>query len=246
MADSDLRKLGIDPNKLPHHIAIIMDGNGRWAKERRKPRIYGHRAGMDSVRDVVRACADIGIGYLTLYTFSVENWKRPTEEVNALMMMLVELLRDEVEELNENNVKILVIGRPEDLPSNVQEELQKAIQITCKNTGLKLVVALSYGGRTELVDAARKISREISNGKILEDQLTEEIFRNYLYNPGIPDPDLLIRTSGEMRISNFLLWQLAYTEIWITDVFWPGFRRENLYQALLDYQKRDRRFGGVE
>lgn len=236
----------IDRERLPHHIAIIMDGNGRWAKERKKPRIYGHRAGMDSVRDIVRACAEIGIEYLTLYTFSVENWKRPKEEVDALMQMLVELLRNEVPELLEKNVKILVIGRPQDLPTFVQKELNNSIDLTSQNTGLKLVVALSYGGRRELVDAAHRISQDVMTGKLKETELSEEIFREYLYDPKIPDPDLLIRTSGELRISNFLLWQLAYTEIWITEILWPDFRRKDLFQAIQDYQKRERRFGGVE
>ena len=246
MDNLDLEKLGIDRGKLPGHIAVIMDGNGRWAKDRGKPRIFGHRAGLESVREVVRTCSDVGIGYLTLYTFSVENWKRPKEEVDALMQMLVELLRDEVKEMNERNVKILVIGRIQDLPSYVQKELQNAIQTTCKNTGLKLVVALSYGGRSEMVDAAKQITEEVLKGTFKTDQLTEETFRDYLYDPTIPDPDLLIRTSGEVRISNFLLWQLAYAEIWITDVYWPDFRKDELFQAILDYQKRERRFGGVE
>jgi len=246
MENIDLNSFGINAENLPRHIAIIMDGNGRWAKQRKKPRIYCHRAGMESVREVVRTCAEIGIGYLTLYTFSVENWKRPKEEVDALMGMLVELLRDEVKELNEENVRIMVIGRPQDLPPYVQEELEKAIQTTKKNTGLKLVVALSYGGRRELVDSAQKITREVLEGKLKAYDLTEETFRNFLYDPSIPDPDLLIRTSGEMRISNFLLWQLAYTEIWITDIFWPDFRKKDLFQAISDYQKRERRFGGVE
>ena len=242
----NLKKFGIDPEKLPRHIAIIMDGNGRWANERGKPRIFGHRAGLESVRKVVRTCSEIGIGYLTLYTFSVENWMRPKEEVDALMQMLVELLRDEVKDLNERNVKILFIGRTQDLPAYVQKELKKAIQTTCQNTGLRLVVALSYGGRSEMVDAARRFAKEVLKGSFKPDQLTEESFRDFLYDPTIPDPDLLVRTSGEMRISNFLLWQSAYTEVWITDVYWPDFRKGELFQSILDYQKRERRFGKVE
>jgi undecaprenyl diphosphate synthase len=242
----DPTELGLDPEKLPQHVAIIMDGNGRWAREKGKPRIFGHRAGIESVRDVVRACSQIGIGYLTLYTFSRENWRRPRSEVTALMRMLRDLLRKEIEELDENDVRVRGIGRIDDLPDSVRSELRKARERTEANKGLVLILALSYGGRDEIADAAARAATEVAEGNILPADITEEAFSGFLYAPDIPDPDLLIRTSGELRVSNFLLWQIAYSEIWVTDVLWPDFSRKELFDALASYQKRERRFGGVE
>ena len=239
-------ELGLDPRKLPQHVAIIMDGNGRWAREKGKPRIFGHRAGIESVRDVVRACSQIGIGYLTLYTFSRENWRRPRSEVSALMRMLRELLRKEIEELDENDVRVTAIGRINDLPDSVRSELKKARDRTRENEGLVPILALSYGGRDEIADAAAKAARDVTDGVLSPEDISEETFAEYLYAPDVPDPDLLIRTSGELRVSNFLLWQIAYSEIWVTDVLWPDFGREQLFDALADFQHRERRFGGVE
>ncbi len=231
--------------KIPRHIAIIMDGNGRWAKRRGLPRIFGHRAGIESVRDVVRTCSELGVEYLTLYTFSSENWKRPSDEVNALMSMLKRMLNREVDDLNRRNVSIRAIGRLSRLPEDVRSELEKAIQKTKSNTGLKLYLALSYGGRAEIVDAFKKAYDKIQRGELHIDDLNEDNFREFLYDPELPDPDLLIRTSGEMRISNFLLWQIAYSEIYITETLWPDFRKDELLKAIEDYSRRERRFGGV-
>jgi undecaprenyl diphosphate synthase len=242
----DPAELGLDPRRLPKHVAIIMDGNGRWAREKGKPRIFGHRAGIKSVRDVVRACSELGIGYLTLYTFSRENWRRPGREVRALMTMLKDLLRKEIEELDANDVRVKSIGRIDDLPESVRTELFKACDRTRDNEGLVLVLALSYGGRDEIVDAASRAAREAVGGRLLPEEMNEAVFSRFLYAPDIPDPDLLIRTSGELRVSNFLLWQIAYSEIWVTDVLWPDFSRKNLFEALRSYQRRERRFGGLE
>jgi undecaprenyl diphosphate synthase len=205
----------------------------------------GHRAGIAAVRDVVKGCGNLGIAYLTLYTFSVENWSRPAREVRALMGFLKETLRKEVRQLDRNKVKLHAIGRLEDLPEAVRAELACASRHLDKNTGLNLVLALSYGGRIEIVDAAKALSRDVKQGKLESENIDTDVFRSYLYAGEIPDPDLLIRTSGEMRISNFLLWQLAYSEIWITDVLWPDFRRKHLYEGVMEYQKRERRFGRV-
>ena len=231
--------------KIPRHIAIIMDGNGRWAQKRGLPRILGHRTGIESVREIVRACSELGVEYLTLYTFSRENWKRPPKEVKALMGMLKRLLRQEVEELHRRNVRIRAIGRIMDLPDEVRKELVKAIEITKNNDGLKLYLALSYGGRAEIVDAVKNVARKVKENRLNLNDIDEEIVRNSLYDPELPDPDLLIRTSGEMRISNFLLWQIAYTEIYVTPTLWPDFRKEELIKAIEDYRKRERRFGGL-
>jgi undecaprenyl diphosphate synthase len=228
--------------QLPAHVAIIMDGNGRWAAQRHLPRVEGHRAGIDSVRDVVETSARVGIGVLTLYAFSVENWKRPRAEVNTLMMLLKRYIRLELGTLKKNNIRFRVIGRPEELAPDVQNELELGIQQTASNTGMQFNIALNYGGRAEIVDAAR---RAIAAG-VHPDQLDEQHFANFLYTAGQPDPDLLIRTSGEMRVSNFLLWQIAYSEIWVTDTLWPDFRRRDLLQAIVAYQKRDRRYGGIK
>jgi len=230
---------------LPRHIAIIMDGNGRWARRRGLPRVAGHRAGLKAVRDTVKGCASLGVEYLTLYTFSVENWKRPAREVNALMKFLRETLKNETRELADNNVRLKVIGRTQDLPESVTDEIARAEGTLKDNTGLTLVLALSYAGRVEILDATRKIAGQVRRGKLREKDIDDDLFRSYLYTSGIPDPDLLIRTSGELRISNFLLWQIAYSELWITDTLWPAFRRKHLYQAIKEYQERERRFGRV-
>jgi undecaprenyl diphosphate synthase len=227
--------------RLPAHVAIIMDGNGRWAAQRHLPRVEGHRAGIDSVRDIVETSARAGIGVLTLYAFSVENWKRPRAEINTLMMLLKRYLRLELNTLLSNNITFQVIGRPEELAPDVRRELEGGIKRTAANTGMRFNIALNYGGRAEIVDAAR---RAIAAGLPAE-QLDEQQFGQFMYTAGQPDPDLLIRTSGEMRVSNFLLWQIAYSEIWVTDTLWPDFRRRHLLEAIVAYQKRDRRYGGI-
>jgi undecaprenyl diphosphate synthase len=228
--------------QLPSHVAIIMDGNGRWAAQRHLPRVEGHRAGIDSVRDVVETSARLGIEVLTLYAFSIENWKRPRAEVNTLMMLLKRYIRLELSTLLANNIQFRVIGRPEELAPDVQHELELGIRQTEGNTGMQFNIALNYGGRAEIVDAAR---RAIAAG-IPAGALDERRFSEFLYTAGQPDPDLLIRTSGEMRVSNFLLWQIAYAEIWVTETLWPDFRRRDLLEAVLAYQKRDRRYGGIK
>jgi len=231
--------------RLPQHIAVIMDGNGRWAAQRHLPRVEGHRAGIDSVRDIVESSARLGIKVLTLYAFSVENWKRPKTEVSTLMGLLKRYLRSELETLLRNNIRFRVIGRMDDLPGGVQEELQRGMERTAHCSGLLFNIALNYGGRTEITDAVRRLVTDVlANGRD-PSRVTEELISSYLYTAGQPDPDLLIRTSGEMRISNFLLWQIAYAEIWVTEVLWPDFRRRHLLQAVLDYQKRERRYGGI-
>lgn len=229
----------IDPTRVPRHIAIIMDGNGRWAKQRHMPRIFGHRAGVTSVRDVVRACGELGVKVLTLYAFSAENWARPTNEVQALMRLLEEYLRRELPELQKNHVQLRAIGRLEGLPTRAQDELTRVRELTSRNKGLVLNLALNYGGRQEIVDACNRLLRERVK------RVDETDFARHLYTADCPDPDLLIRTSGELRISNFLLWQLAYTEFWVTPVSWPDFRRLHLYEAIVSYQQRERRFGGL-
>ncbi len=231
----------IEMDRLPRHVAIIMDGNGRWAGQRHLPRVEGHRAGIDSVRDVVEASARLGLDVLTLYAFSVENWKRPVTEVSTLMMLLKRYLRLELSTLLRNNIRFKVIGRTELLAPDVLEELVAAERKTATNTGMLFNIALNYGGRTEIVDAAR---RAMASGLDPRD-LDEDRFASFLYTAGQPDPDLLIRTSGEMRVSNFLLWQIAYAEIWVTDTLWPDFRCRHLLEGVLAYQKRDRRFGGI-
>jgi undecaprenyl diphosphate synthase len=229
-------------DQLPSHVAIIMDGNGRWAAQRHLPRVEGHRAGIDSVRDVVESSARLGIDVLTLYAFSLENWKRPRAEVNTLMMLLKRYIRLELGTLRKNNILFRVIGRTEDLAPDVQRELEIGIEQTAANSGMQFNIALNYGGRAEIVDAAR---RAIRSG-IAADDLDERRFGEFLYTSGQPDPDLLIRTSGEMRVSNFLLWQIAYAEIWVTETLWPDFRCRHLLEAVIAYQKRDRRYGGIK
>lgn len=233
----------LDKQKLPKHIAIIMDGNGRWAKERNKDRLFGHQHGVLSVRDVVEGCAEIGIEYLTLYAFSTENWNRPEFEVNALMELLVSTIRKEAETLQKNGVRLSVIGNINSLPQQCIHELNEAMQITEKNTRLHLILALSYSSKWEIAEAARKIALDVQNKKIAIEDIQEDIFPNYLTTANIPDPELMIRTSGEQRISNFLLYQLAYAELYFTHTHWPDFRKENLFEAILNYQNRERRFG---
>ena len=229
--------------KLPGHIAIIMDGNGRWARHRGKTRIEGHVAGVDAVRDVVEACAQLGIRYLTLFTFSTENWKRPEKEISALMQLLIRVLRKEANELFSNNVRLNVIGNLERLPEKVRTILRDTVKLTRDNTGLTLSIALSYSGKWDILQACRTMANEISTGKLSAEDVSEEILESYLSTQGIPDPELLIRTSGEFRISNFLLWQSAYSEIYFTTTYWPDFRRKQLYESIRDFQHRERRFG---
>src|SRR6185437_1726288 len=230
-------------DKLPRHVAIIMDGNGRWAKEKGKDRLFGHYNGVESVRNIVEGCAELEIGYLTPYAFSTENWDRPKDEVTGLMELLVKTIRTEVSTLNKNNIRLHVIGNIDLLPENAQKELNEACEETKSNTGLNLIMALSYSSRWEIVNAVKNIGKEIKNGKIEPNEITDEVFKQHLCTAGFPDPELMIRTSGEYRISNFLLYQLAYSELYFTETLWPDFRKENLYKALLDYQKRERRFG---
>ena len=234
-----------EPKNIPRHVAIIMDGNGRWAQQRKLPRIEGHRAGAESVREVVRVCGELGIEYLTLYAFSIENWNRPKLEVKALMHLLEFYLKQEIPELNKNNVRLAAIGRLHALPDSAQKQLAKSMDALGKNTGLTLVLALSYGGRAEIVDATREIAREIKAGRLDVSDIDEKVISQHLYTRSIPDPDLLVRTSGEMRVSNFLLWQISYAEIYVTETLWPDFRRAELTKALEDYSKRHRRFGLV-
>jgi undecaprenyl diphosphate synthase len=230
---------------LPQHVAIIMDGNGRWAKQRHLPRIEGHRAGAESARVIIRTAGELGIKYLTLYAFSVENWNRPKEEVDALMKYLVHYLKSETSELNKNNVRLEVIGQIYRLPENVQEHLQKTITTLSKNNGLTLIMALSYGGRQEIIEAVRSIAKKAKAGQLDPADITEQVFAQHLYTRQFPDPDLLVRTSGEMRVSNFLLWQISYAELVITPTLWPDFRKPQFYAALEEYVRRHRRFGGI-
>lgn len=233
----------IDINKLPLHVAIIMDGNGRWAKKKGGIRIFGHQNGVKSVNDVVEASAELGIKFLTLYAFSTENWNRPKIEVDALMSLLISTISKELKNLVKNNIRLLTIGNISQLPNNVRKELINTIEITSTNTGLTLVLALSYSSRWEINDAVKRIATDVKNNIINPDDINEKIFKNYLSTCNIPDPELLIRTSGEYRISNFLLYQLAYTELYFTDTLWPDFTKEDFYKAINDYQKRERRFG---
>lgn len=243
--ESDLLRR-LDPAQIPRHVAIIMDGNGRWARERGyMDRIRGHEAGIESVRSAVRTCGELGCSALTLYAFSVENWQRPKSEIFALMSLLKRFLRNELEELQENSVRLVASGRLEDLPPDVHEELDRITSATKHHTGLVLNLALSYGGRPEIVSAAQRLAAMAREGSLQPEDITEELFASNLYQPTLGDPELLIRTSGEMRVSNFLLWQIAYTEIHVTNVLWPDYRRRDLYAAVLDYQRRERRFGRV-
>jgi undecaprenyl diphosphate synthase len=231
--------------KIPRHVAIIMDGNGRWAQARGLPRNKGHEEGAQSVRAAIRACRKAGVEYLTLYAFSVENWVRPKAEIRGLMSLLVKFLRSNERELHENRVRLRVIGRLADLPLAVQRGLQRVMKATARYTGGQLILALSYGGRTEIVDAVRQIAREVKAGRLAPDAIEAETIAAHLYAPDVPDPDLLIRTSGEMRISNFLLWQISYSELYVTPVLWPDFREEEFAEAMAEYGRRRRRFGDV-
>ncbi len=235
----------IDPARLPRHIAVIMDGNGRWARRRRLPRVAGHRSGVRPVRETIEACAQLGVGWLTLYAFSVENWRRPRYEVETLWQLLRHSLVRELPELKRNGVRLQVIGRIDQLPEEVQQDLDRAMLDTSTNTGLQLTVALNYGGRSEIVDAVNALLERVRRTGQPGGPITEDDFAQNLYTAGVPDPDLLIRTSGELRVSNFLLWQIAYSEIWVTEKYWPDFRKADLLQAIIDYQKRERRYGGV-
>ncbi|MEO6583859.1 MAG: isoprenyl transferase [Ferruginibacter sp.] len=233
----------IDTNKLPRHIAIIMDGNGRWAEEQGQDRLFGHLHGVESVRNIVESAAELGVEYLTLYAFSTENWDRPQYEVTGLMELLVDTIRKEVPTLNKNNIRLHVIGDIAMLPPNAQRELEEAIQETAKNSGLNLVMALSYSSRWEIVNAIRQIAEAVAAKELNPQDITQQTIQHYLSTSNIPDPELMIRTSGEYRMSNFLLYQIAYTELYFTPTRWPDFRKENLYEAIIDYQGRQRRFG---
>ncbi len=236
----------INGKSLPRHIAIIMDGNGRWAKKKGVERLFGHRNGVESVRQVVEAAGDLGIEYLTLYAFSTENWNRPRTEIDGLMTLLTNTIANETKKLNENNVRLLVIGNITDLTNSVQKHLMNAVKLTSRNTGLRLVLALSYSGRWEITEAAKQMCKDVQSGKLDPEVVDSCLLESYLATSFMPDPELLIRTSGERRISNFLLWQLAYTELYFTPVLWPDYRKENFYEAIIDYQRRERRFGKVD
>jgi undecaprenyl diphosphate synthase len=241
-----LADAGLDPARMPAHIAIIMDGNGRWAEQRGLPRVEGHRRGTQSVRATVEECCRLGIGQLTLYCLSVENWKRPQSELDFLMALLKEYLIAERGEIMDQNIRFTMIGRRGDLTPEVLHELDENIRMSRKNTGTVLCLAINYGGRTELVDAVRSLAARVQQGKLDAEQIDEDDVSNALYTAGMPDPDLLIRTAGEMRVSNFLLWQISYAELWVTDQCWPDFSCETLHQALRDYANRERRFGGLK
>jgi undecaprenyl diphosphate synthase len=244
----EIRLLGeLDPERLPQHMAVIMDGNGRWARRRHLPRVAGHRAGVQSARTIIETCARLNLPALTLYAFSMENWRRPKAETDFLMRLLREYLRKELPAIHRNNIRLMVIGRLDQLPDAVRNDVERAMEFTAGNSGMKLAVALNYGGRAELVDAFNRILHGLRL-KGQPDQcidIDEEMISQNLYTAGMPDPDLLIRTSGEMRVSNFLLWQIAYAEIYVTETLWPDFTRAQLYEALLDFQKRERRYGGL-
>ena len=235
----------LDTERVPRHIAIIMDGNGRWAKKKRMPRVFGHRSGVKSVREATEAAGEIGVEYLTLYTFSTENWNRPQLEVTAIMELLVSTIEAEIGNLHENNVRLRTIGDIEQLPRASYEKLLEGIELTKNNSGLTLVLALNYSAKREILKATRELAKRVEAGDLHADDIDEERFANALHTRGIPDPELLIRTSGETRISNFLLWQIAYSELYFTPVFWPDFRRDNLYEAIVNYQNRERRFGKI-
>ena len=235
----------VDKNNLPRHIAVIMDGNGRWAKRQGAKRIFGHQNAIKAVREITEGSAELGIKYLTLYAFSTENWNRPKAEIKGLMELLVATIRNETETLIKNNVKLQAIGDLESLPEKCQRELYEAIDITKNHSGLTLILALSYSGRWDIVQGIKRLLKDVKKNLISEEDITQQLFSHYLSTSNIPDPELLIRTSGEMRISNFLLWQMAYTELYITELLWPDFRKEHLIEAIISYQKRERRFGKI-
>lgn len=243
--DEEALVSAIDFDRLPRHVAIIMDGNGRWAKSRHLPRLEGHRAGVESVRSVVETAARLGLQALTVYAFSTENWKRPTDEVSGLMGLLKLYIRRELKTLQENNIRFGVVGGLDGLPKDVRDELRRGIDGTADRTGLQFSLALNYSGRSELTDVVRRIAEGVRAGTIDPSTIDEAVIERHLFTAHLPEPDLLIRTSGELRVSNFLLWQIAYAEIWVTDVLWPDFRRRHLLQAIADFQKRERRYGGV-
>jgi undecaprenyl diphosphate synthase len=236
-------KNSILKNKVPKHIAIIMDGNGRWAKQKSKPRVFGHKNGVNSVRETIEACGEIGVEYLTLYAFSTENWNRPKLEVKTLMALLVTSLKKELKILQKNNIKLNTVGNINDLPESAQKELKEVIEKTKNNNALTLTLALSYGSRDEIVNVIKNISKKVVNNELRVEEISENIINNHLYTFSLPDVDFLIRTSGEQRISNFLLWQIAYAELYFTNTLWPDFKKENLFNAVLEYQNRERRFG---
>jgi undecaprenyl diphosphate synthase len=235
----------IDLKRLPQHVAVIMDGNGRWAQRRHLPRVAGHRAGVKAAREIIETCARLKLSYLTLYAFSLENWRRPQAEVDFLMRLLREYLKRELPSIHKNNIRLLVIGRSEQLPEAVRKDIEQGMRLTARNTGMKLVVALNYGGRAELVDAFNAMLEQVRSNGLSAFQADEQTVSEHLYTAGLPDPDLLIRTSGEMRVSNFLLWQIAYAEIYVTETLWPDFSCARLLEALVDFQKRERRYGGL-
>jgi undecaprenyl diphosphate synthase len=244
--DKKLQQQVKSSGAIPEHIAIIMDGNGRWAQKKGNIRLFGHKAGVESVRDITESCAQLGVGYLTLYAFSTENWNRPSAEINGLMKLLVQTLRNEAERLNRNDIKLVTIGQTERLPERCQKQLQEVIDLTADNKRMQLCLALSYSGRWDIKKAVKKIAQEVEKGNLTPDQIDDDLIGSFLSTASVPDPDLIIRTSGEFRISNFLLWQLAYSELYITETYWPDFRRDELYKAIFSFQKRDRRYGKVK
>lgn len=244
--DKKLQERVKSSGAIPEHIAVIMDGNGRWAQKKGNIRLFGHKAGVESVRDITESCAQLGVRYLTLYAFSTENWNRPSHEINGLMKLLVQTLRNEAERLNRNDIKLVTIGQTERLPEKCQKMLQEVIDLTADNKRMQLCLALSYSGRWDIKEAVKNIAEEVEKGNLNPDQIDDDLIGSFLSTATVPDPDLIIRTSGEFRISNFLLWQLAYSELYITETFWPDFRRDELYQAIFSFQKRDRRYGKVK
>ena len=244
--DIELQMKITESGAIPQHIAIIMDGNGRWAQKKGNIRLHGHKAGVESVRDITESCAQLGVKYLTLYAFSTENWNRPSAEVNGLMKLLVQALRDEADRLIRNDIRLVTIGQIERLPVKCQTQLQEVKDLTESKERMQLCLALSYSGRWDITEAVRHIAEDVVAGKVVPDEINDHLISSYLSTARIPDPDLIIRTSGEFRISNFLLWQLAYSELYITETYWPDFRRDELYQAITSFQKRDRRFGKVK
>jgi len=244
--DKEMQSRIKSSGSIPSHIAIIMDGNGRWAQKKGNIRLFGHKAGVESVRDVTESCAQLGVQHLTLYAFSTENWNRPSHEINGLMKLLVQSLRNEAERLKENDIKLVTIGQIERLPGKCQSQLKEVMEMTKDNTRMQLCLALSYSGRWDITEAVKQIASEVKKGTINPEDIHDGLIGSYLSTASVPDPDLIIRTSGEYRISNFLLWQLAYSELFITETYWPDFRRDELYKAILSYQKRDRRFGKVK
>jgi undecaprenyl diphosphate synthase len=247
MNDKDILELKnmIDTNNIPNHVAVIMDGNGRWAKKRSLPRTVGHQEGMKRVVEIVEVAKKLNIKYLSLYAFSTENWKRPKEEIDGIMKILVYYIRNELEKIHKNNIKIQIMGNIDRLPKTPREEVLKAIEKTKDNTDMVLNIGLNYGGRDDIIRGVKNILEDVKMGKINKEDIDAELFSNYLYTKNMPDPDLLIRPSGELRLSNFMLYQIAYTEFWFADIFWPEFKEEHFYKAIIDYQKRNRRFGGI-